>query len=412
MVSTVSGISTRTEEVTRTERYSEHPFRLALLGDFGGRGSRGERRQEPRLGGTTPFMVDSKNIAEVMERLQVRLDLSVGTGKLSFCFKEITDFLPSRLFESGPFQALRETVDESAGFELLRTVFRNPGFQVLESAWRSVSFLLARLETGSHLRIELIDITAEELMADALASTDLSASGLYRMLVEEAVGTPGQAAWSALVSLHSFMPREQDLLALERLAGIARIAGAPFLAGVDPAFAGCPSIATMPDSEEWKQPPENSLRRMWEELRRHSAAGWIGLAMPRFLLRLPYGVGNPDGEFPFEEMPEPPSHEAYLWGSPAVVCTCLLGCAFNRYGWNFRPGKISKLEGIGAHKYTREGLALSTSPAEVWLTEGATEHILDEGMMPLVAEMDSDSIEVARFQSIAMPPKPLAGPWD
>jgi predicted component of type VI protein secretion system len=168
----------------------------------------------------------------------------------------------------------------------------------------------------------------------------------------------------------------------------------------------------MPDPDEWKQPLENAVRRMWEELRRHSAAGWIGLAMPRFLLRLPYSSDNPSGEFSFEEMPDQPSHEAYLWGSPAVVCACLLGCAFNRYGWNFRPGKISELEGIPTHKYTREGLALSTSPAEVWLTEGATERILDEGMMPLIAEIGSDSVEVARFQSIAMPPKPLSGPWD
>jgi type VI secretion system protein ImpC len=411
MVGTVSGISTRTEEATRTERHSEHPFRLALLGDFSGRGSRGERRQEARLGGASPIMIDSKNVGEVMARFQVHLDLSVGTEKLAFCFKEISDFQPDHLYQSDSFQTLRKTVDEAAESDLLRALFRHPSFQALESAWRSVSFLLGRIETAAHLRIELIDITAEELMADALASTDLSASGLYRILVEEAVGTQGQAAWSALVSLHSFAPREQDLLALERLAGIARIAGAPFLAEADPAFAGCPSIAKMPDSDEWKQPLESSVRRMWEELRRHSAASWIGLAMPRFLLRLPYGSDNPSGELAFEEMPDPPSHNEYLWASPAVACACLLGCAFNRYGWNFRPGKISKLDAIPVHKYTREGLALSTSPAEVWFTEAAGERILDEGIMPLVGEMGSDSIEVARFQSIAMPPKPLAGPW-
>jgi type VI secretion system protein ImpC len=411
MVSTATGIHTKTEEAVRTERQSEQPFRLALLGDFSGRASRGERREEARLGGATPLMVDSKNIGEVIERLQVRLELALGPEKVSLGFKDLAAFEPARIYESEGIEQLRKTAGESAGPELLRAVFRDPRFQALESVWRSVSFLLARLETGSHLRIELIDITATELMADAAASTDLSASGLYRMLVEEAVGMPGQAAWSALVSLDSFAPREQDLLALEGLAGIARIAGAPFLAAAEPAFAGCPSIATMPDSDEWKQPLENPVRRTWEELRRHSAASWIGLAMPRFLLRLPYGAAGQPDEFAFDEMPDPPLHGSYLWGSPAVACACLLGCAFNRYGWNFRPGKISRLDAMPAHKYTREGMALSTPAAEVALTEGAAERILDEGIMPLVAEMDSDSLQVTRFQSIAMPPKPLAGPW-
>jgi type VI secretion system protein ImpC len=412
MVETVSGIRTRTEEAARTERYSEHPFRLALLADFGGRASRGERRQEPRLGGATPLMADSQNLGEVMERFAVRLELPIGSEKLSLVFKELADFQPERVYGSEALEALRKKAGETAGPELLRAIFRDPRFQALESAWRSVGFLLARLETGSHLRIELIDITAEELVADAVASTDLSASGLFRMLVEEAVGTRGQAAWSALVSLHSFAPREQDLLALECLAGIARIAGAPLLAGADPAFAGCPSIAAVPDSDEWKQTLETPVRRRWEELRRHSAAGWIGLAMPRFLLRPPYSAANEADAFPFEEMPDAPVHDGYLWGSPAVICACLLGSAFNRHGWNFRPGKISKLDGIPGHKYTREGITLTTPPAEVWLSEEGAERILDEGIMPLVAEMDRDAIQVARFQSIAMPPKPLAGPWD
>jgi len=51
-------------------------------------------------------------------------------------------------------------------------------------------------------------------------------------------------------------------------------------------------------------------------------------------------------------------------------------------------------------------------PAEVWLTDKATEHIMEMGIMPLGAVKNSDAIQLLRFQSIAMPPRPLAGPWD
>jgi type VI secretion system protein ImpC len=489
MIGTLSDIRTKTKEETLTQRASEQPFRIALVGDFSGRSSRGEAPRPDRLSGVAPLLVDSENLTEVMERLKVRLELARGTQSLVFQFRELDDFHPDKLYATDVFEALRtareqaaapggeaaagaaprpavqpraelldQVVEQTQGpslgpeilareqafdelirrivnpylvpkpdphqarrkaevdaatAELMQAVLGHPRFQALESAWRSVFFLLQRLETGSHLRIELIDITPEELLADMLASDDLSASGLYRMLVEEAVGTPGQAPWSALVSLMPFAPREQDLAAFERLAGIARIAGAPLLAGADPAFVGCKSATGTPDPQDWKQPLENSLRRHWDELRRHSAANWIGLALPRFLLRLPYGrETSPLESFEFEEMPDPPVHEAYLWGSPAVACACLLGYAYKRHGWNFRPGKISRLEGLPVHTYSREGLSVTTPPAEVWLTENAAERILDHGIMPLASIKNSDAIQLVRFQSIAMPPRPLAGPWD
>jgi type VI secretion system protein ImpC len=419
MVGTLSDIRTETAKETQTERASEQPFRMALLGDFSGRASRGEPARGSRLSGVTPLLVDSENMEEVIQRLDVRLALPHGEESMGFAFRNLEDFRPDRLYASEVFQALRQAeaanaqgVEEARG-TALRVVLGDPRFQALESAWRSVSFLLDRLERGAHLRIELIDITTEELMEDTLAADGLSASGLFRMLVEEAVGTPGQAPWSALVSLHTFAPSERHLLALERIAGIARMAGAPLLAGADPSFAGCDSIAVTPDPSGWKHPLENSARRMWEELRRHSAANWIGLAMPRFLLRLPYGRDGASIEsFAFEEMPQPPVHESYLWGSPAVACVCLLACSFNRYGWNFRPGKISKLDGIPVHIYQREGLTVVTPTAEVWLTESVEERILDLGIMPLASVKNSDSIQLVRFQSIAQPARPLAGPWD
>ncbi len=487
MIGTLSDIRTKAAQEIVTERSSGPPFRIALLGDFSGRASRGEAPRGSRLSGVTPLQIDSENFEEVMQRLDVRLELARGEDSLAFQFQELEDFHPDKLCQTEVFQKFRQALEqpeqggpkppanpgpadpekglldqiveetqgpeaptpetlaraeafdelirrivrphllpkpkpeeerrkaeaERAMGELMRAVLGHPRFQALESAWRSVHFLLQRLETGSHLRIELIDITAEELAADTLASDDSSVSGLYRMLVEEAVGTPGQAPWSALAPLEPFAPREQDLHVLDRLVGIARIAGAPVLAGACPAFAGCDSIAATPDPSDWKRPLENSVRKLWEELRRHSAASWIGMAMPRFLLRLPYGSETaPIESFPFEEMPEPPVHDAYLWGNPAVACACLLGLAHNRHGWNFRPGKISKLEGIPVHTFSREGLTVMTPTAEIWLTESAAERILEHGIMPLASIKNSDTVQLVRFQSIAMPPRPLAGPWD
>src|SRR6185369_10696905 len=85
-------------------------------------------------------------------------------------------------------------------------------------------------------------------------------------------------------------------------------------------------------------------------------ARWVGLAMPRFLLRLPYGAKTDATErFAFEEMPDPPVHQLYLWGNPAIVCTLLLGEAFSRSGWDMRPGEVSQVDGLPAHVYKKDG---------------------------------------------------------
>ena len=70
-------------------------------------------------------------------------------------------------------------------------------------------------------------------------------------------------------------------------------------------------------------------------MRAQPDAAWLGLALPRFLLRLPYGKKTDRCErFDFEELPDDPLHEHYLWGSPALACAVLLGVSFGRDGWN------------------------------------------------------------------------------
>ncbi|MGD0014435.1 MAG: type VI secretion system contractile sheath large subunit, partial [Bryobacteraceae bacterium] len=81
----------------------------------------------------------------------------------------------------------------------MRALLHQPGFQDLEAAWRALFFLLRRLETGVGLKLFLLDISKAELgaMLEA-AREDLRASDLYKLLVEQTVGTPGAEPWGVL----------------------------------------------------------------------------------------------------------------------------------------------------------------------------------------------------------------------
>jgi type VI secretion system protein ImpC len=287
----------------------------------------------------------------------------------------------------------------------MRVLLHHPDFQAIEAAWRSIFLLLRNLETGTSLKIYLMDVTKEELAADALSEGDFRSTGLHRLLVDEAAGSPGGDPWSVVAGLYTFEPGQRDGEVLARIAAIARAAGAPFLAAMDPILFGCESIAATPDPDDWKTPLDVSRMQAWHQLRQNPNAEWLGLAMPRFLLRLPYGKSTtPIESFDFEEMPEP-AHDSYVWGNPAIACACLLGEAFQSQSF------VNRLDEVPLHVYEAGGDTVAKPPAEIWLTERFAGKILDEGIMPLASVKNSESAQLVRFQSIAQPPRPLAGPW-
>jgi len=149
----------------------------------------------------------------------------------------------------------------------------------------------------------------------------------------------------------------------------------------------------------------------FQQVRKLPQAHWIGLAMPRWLLRLPYGKDTaPIERFAFEEMPEH-RHEEYLWGNAAFACLCLLAEAFGEAGWEMRPGSVRDLEGLPLHVYKEDGETKVQPCAEVLMTEQTAEALLDNGIMPLVSFKDRDCVRLLRFQSIADPPAGLSGRW-
>jgi len=301
---------------------------------------------------------------------------------------------------------------DAAAAGLMRTILHQPGFQALEAAWRGVWFLASRLEADAQLKLYLFDVSKDELGADLAAAEDLRTTGTYRLLVEESVHTPGGEPWAVLAGNYAFDLTVQSAELLGRMSKIAGEAGAPFVAEAGAALLGCESLAATPDPDDWQSVPDPNGRRAWESLRKLPESSYLGLVLPRFLLRLPYGPDTSGTEqFSFEEMPGIPSHEAYLWGNPCFACVCLLGQALARYGWQFRPGVGQDLEDLPIHVYRAGGQPLAKPCAEVLLTDRAAEAIANRGLMPLRSFQNRGAVRLAALQSLADPPTRLMGRW-
>jgi type VI secretion system protein ImpC len=427
----------------------DEPFRILVMGNFSGGAGRNRRLIE----------IDRDNFDQVLALLAPELHLVSGGAAIPVRFRSLDEFHPDQLFARLPlFQKLRELrqrladpatfsaaaaelepratppaprVPNLSGADLLRqitgeeaprdlpeeqsgwdrmigdivtrygaagpdprqpqwiariddaitgemrTLLHHPDFQAIESAWRGMYFLTRRLDTGEELKIYLMDLPQEELTSGA------GLADIARALDAQPM--------AAMAGLYAF--GKSDEPALGRLAALAQNANVPFLAGLAPSVVG--------------------MEELFGDLRQSLKARWIGLAMPRFLLRLPYGATTDETEtFGFEEMPTPPQHERYLWGNPAIACAYLLGEAFSRYGWRMRPGIVQEIESLPAHIYKAEGASELKPCAEILLTESAAELLMDRGFMPLASIKGSDRIRLVRFQSLAKPPAPLAGKWE
>jgi type VI secretion system protein ImpC len=296
--------------------------------------------------------------------------------------------------------------------DAMRALLHYRDFQGLESAWRAVDFLVRRVETGPQLKLYLVDASKAELAADLLSSDDLRSTGVYKLLVEKTVGTPGAEPWSVLAGNYTFEPTLDDVELLRRLAMIGAAARAPFMGAAGSQLLGCESLATTPAPRDWHLNNGSEGVQAWRLFRKLPEARWAGLVLPRFLLRLPYGrETNPTEQFDFEEMPGAPSHEEYLWANPAFAAALLLARAFSDDGWEMRPGIHSEVDGLPLHLYKQDGESAVKPCAEALLTEEAAEQILEAGPMPLVSLKDQDTVRLMRFQSVADPASALRGRW-
>jgi type VI secretion system protein ImpC len=320
----------------------------------------------------------------------------------------LTDFVrravaPHIVEETVPAQPERVDEVDAIVADDLRAVLHHPAFRSLESAWRAVDFLVRRIETDRALQIHLVDVSKAELAADLDDANDLAATGAYRLLVESPLaggGTP----WALLVGLYNFRPEPSDVGLLRGMAAVARRAGAPFLASADSSFVGSPSFGTASDPDDWN----DADLAEWDALRRSPDARYVGLAAPRFLLRLPYG--GPDGEpceVPaFTELSSADAHEEYLWGSSAVLPALLYAESFAADGPSLRPGL--DVLGLPLHLVRADGEVRAKPCAEAILSARAVDRILERGVMAVQSQKDGDAVRLGRMQSIAEPLAALA----
>jgi type VI secretion system protein ImpC len=146
----------------------------------------------------------------------------------------------------------------------------------------------------------------------------------------------------------------------------------------------------------------------WRSLRESEEARYVGVALPRFLARRPYGAkSDPVEEFDFEEDAAGPDESKYTWANAAYAMAANVTRSFKLYGWCSRIRGVESggaVSGLPTHCFpTDDGAVDMTCPTEIAITDRREAELAKAGFMPLVHKKNTDLAAFIGAQSLHRP---------
>ena len=294
--------------------------------------------------------------------------------------------------------------------EQVNLILHHPDFQQLEGAWRGLKHLITNTETDEMLKIRFMPISKLELSKTIKKFKGVAwdQSPLFKKVYEEEFGQLGGAPYGCLVGDYSFDHSPPDVEILQGMAQIAAAAHAPFIAGASPTTMQMDSWQELTNPRDLTKIFSTPEYAAWRSLRESEDSRYIGLAMPRFLARLPYGAKtDPVEEFDFEEDMQGSDSSRYTWANSAYAMAVNINAAFKLYGWCSRIRGVESggaVEGLPVHTFpSDDGGVDMKCPTEIAISDRREAELAKNGFMPLIHRKNSDIAAFIGAQSLQKP---------
>ena len=294
--------------------------------------------------------------------------------------------------------------------EQLNLILHNEDFQKLEGAWRGLSYMVNNTETDEMLKIKVFNVSKKDLgkTLKKFKGTNWDQSPLFKKMYEEEYGQFGGEPFGCLVGDYHFDHSPPDV---ELLGGIAQISAAmhaPFLSGASPTALQMDSWQELSNPRDLTKIFTTPEYAAWRSLRESEDSRYIGLCMPRFLARLPYGSKtDPVEEFAFEEVTEGGDHGRYCWSNAAYAMATNVNRSFKHFGWCSRIRGIESggaVEELPCHTFpTDDGGVAMKCPTEIAISDRREAELAKNGFMPMIHKKNSDFAAFIGAQSLQNP---------
>jgi type VI secretion system protein ImpC len=294
--------------------------------------------------------------------------------------------------------------------EQINLILHHADFKSLEGTWRGLHYLVNNTETDETLKIRVLNVSKNDLKKTLkkFEGNAWDQSPIFKKLYEDEFGSPGGQPYGALMGDFHFDHSPEDVKMLAGMAQIASAMHAPFLTGAAPSLMGMDSWQELSNPRDLTKIFQTAEYASWRSLRESDDARYLGLAMPRFLSRLPYGAATvPLEEFAFEEDTAGADHEKYVWSNAAFAMAANVTRAFKLYGWCARIRGAESggmVEGLPVHTFpSDDGGVDMKCPTEIAITDRREAELAKNGFMPLSHYKNTDYAVFMGAQSLQKP---------
>ncbi len=299
----------------------------------------------------------------------------------------------------------------------LNEVIHNPRFLQLEGSWRGLNYLVMNSETGTSLRLRVLNLPKREMMRDLTRAVEFDQSQLFKQIYENEFGTPGGEPYGALIGDYEWTSHPDDIETLRLVSNVAAGAFAPFISAAGAGMFGFQNWPELSRPRDLAKIFDTIEFAKWRSFRDSEDSRFVNLVLPRAVARLPYGAATkPIDEFAYEEAPydaagaaKSMNHEHYCWMNAAYVMGTRLTDAFAQTGFcvAIRGAEGGgKVENLPFHVFTSDDGDLDAKcPTEIGITDRREFELSNLGFLPLCHYKNTDYAVFFGAQSTQKPKK-------
>jgi len=299
----------------------------------------------------------------------------------------------------------------------LSAIMHNKKFQKIEGSWRGLNHLIMNSETGSDLKIRMLNISKKELGKDLAKAVEFDQSQIFKKIYESEFGTAGGEPYAALIGDFEFSGHPDDLDLLTSMSNVSAAGFCPFISSADPKMFGFDSFTELSKPRDLEKIFESAEYIKWRSFRDSEDARFVTLTMPRVLARLPYGSATkPVEDFNFEEASLDSGdrqlesqHDDYCWTNAAYAMGTTLTKSYAEYGWctSIRGAEGGgKVEGLPSHTFiSDDGDVDQKCPTEIGITDRREAELSKLGFLPMCHYKNTDYAVFFGAQTAQKPKK-------
>lgn len=352
---------------------------------------------------TRAVVESTRNVAEagILDRIIAETRLTPDDEAYDIAKRGVSAFIEELLKPHNQNEPVKKAMVDRMIAEIdaklsrqMDEILHHADFQSLESAWRGLKLLVDRTNFRENTKLEILNASKQDLLDDFEDSPEITQSGLYKHIYTAEYGQFGGQPVGAIVANYFFDPSSPDIKCMQHVASVACMSHAPFIAAAGPKFFGLESFTGLPNLKDLKDHFEGPQFAKWQSFREREDARYVGLTLPRFLLRNPYDPEeNPVKTFVYKESVSA-SHEHYLWGNTAYTFASKLTDSFAKFRWCpniIGPQSGGAVEDLPLHHFESMGEIETKIPTEVLVSDRREYELAEEGFIALTMRKGSDN---------------------